>query len=154
VAKKFTFALQPVLEHRKRLEDQKQQAMAIRQRAWDEAKRELDRLNGDFRLHARELRERHREFDTEELRLRYAHLQFLDRTIDAQIRVLAERQAALERARRDLVAASKDRKVVDKLKERRKTAYVVEELRVEQIELDDGNARQEGRLQRQAGGMP
>lgn len=151
--KKFVFALQPVLEHRKRLEDQKQQTMAMRQRAWDEAKRELDRLHEEFRAHARELRDRHGEFDVEELRARYAHLQFLDRTIDAQIKVLAERQVAMERARRDLVAASKERKVVDKLKERRRSAHTLEELRVEQIELDDGNARMEDRLARKAGGL-
>ena len=152
--KKFAFALQPVLEHRKRIEDQKQQTMALRQRAWDEAKRELDRLHDEFRAHARELRERHGDFEVEELRVRYAHLQFLDRTIDAQIKILAERQVALERARRDLVEASKDRKIVDKLKERRRMAHTAEELRVEQIELDDGNARQEDRLARNAGGLP
>lgn len=152
--KKFTFQLQPVLEHRKRIEDQKQQTVAMRQRIWDEARRELDRLNDEFRSNSRELRERHRELGVEDLRLRYAHLQFLDRTIDAQIKVLAERQVALDRARKDLIAASKNRKVVDKLKERRRSAYTAEELRVEQIELDDGNARMEGRLQRNAGGLP
>ncbi|HZZ00074.1 MAG TPA: flagellar export protein FliJ [Candidatus Baltobacteraceae bacterium] len=152
--KKFSFTLQPVLDHRKRIEDQKQQTMATRQRAWDEARRELDRLNDEFRTNSRDLRERHRELEVEELRLRYAHLQFLDRSIDAQIKAVAERQVALDRARKDLIAASKNRKVVDKLKERKHVAYTVEELRLEQIELDDGNARMEGRLQRNAGGSP
>ncbi len=152
--KKFSFTLQPVLDHRKRIEDEKQLTLATRQRAWEESRRELDRLNDEFRANSRDLRERHNEFDLEELRVRYAHLQFLDRTIDAQIKAVAERQVALDRARNDLVAASKNRKVVDKLKERRKRAYSAEELRVEQIELDDGNARMEGRLQRHAGGMP
>jgi flagellar FliJ protein len=153
VSKRFRFALQPVLDHRKRLEDEKQQTLALRRRAYDEARRELERLNGEFREHARELRERHREFDVEELRLRYAHLQFLDRNIDAQIRTVAERRAAMDRARADLVSASKDRKVVDKLKDRRHDAYRTEEMRVEQIELDDGNARQHGRIHRNAGGV-
>lgn len=152
--KKFNFTLQPVLEHRKRIEDQKQQTLATRQRAWDEARRELGRLNDEFRANSRELRDRHRELEVEELRLRYAHLQFLDRSIDAQIKVVAERQVALDRARKDLIAASKNRKVVDKLKERKRDAYTAEEMRLEQIELDDGNARMEGRLQRNAGGLP
>jgi flagellar protein FliJ len=154
VSKKFSFTLQPVLDHRKRIEDEKQQTVATRQRAWDEARRELDRLNEEFRANSRELRGRHREFGMEELRVRYAHLQFLDRTIDAQIKVVAERQVALDRARKELITASKNRKVVDKLKERRRSAHTAEELRVEQIELDDGNARMEGRLQRHAGGLP
>ncbi|MBV8488942.1 MAG: flagellar export protein FliJ [Candidatus Eremiobacteraeota bacterium] len=150
--KKFAFALQPVLEHRKRIEDEKKQTLALRQRAVDEAKRELERLNDEFRHHTSELRRRHRELRLEELRLHYAHLQFLDRTIEVQIRVVAERQAAAERARLELVEASKNRKVVDKLKDRRRAAFVAEELRVEQLELDDGNARRYGRVQRQSGG--
>jgi flagellar FliJ protein len=145
---KFAFHLQPVLEHRKRIEDEKQQTLALRRRAYEEARRELDRLNDEFRRYAGELRERHRSLKTEELRLLYAHLQFLDRLINAQIRVVAERQAALERARRELIEASERRKVVDKLKERRRAAFVAEALRVEQNELDDANARAEARRAR------
>jgi flagellar FliJ protein len=142
---RFAFRLQPLLEHRKRIEDEKQQTMAIRRRAYEEAKSELDRLNEEFRAHALALHERHREMEIEDLRLHYGHLRFLDRVIVAQIGVVAERQAAVERARRDLVAASKQRKVVDKLKERRRSAFVAEEMRVEQIELDDANARAHAR---------
>ncbi len=143
--KKFAFTLQPVLEHRERIEDTKQQAVAVRQRALDESERELSRLNDDFRAHSNLLREKHKGFDADELRLHYAHLQFIDRSIVAQIHVVAERRAALDRARIDLLAASKDRKVVEKLKDRRREAHSVEELRVEQNELDDANARAYGR---------
>jgi flagellar FliJ protein len=139
--KKFAFQLQPVLEHRERIEDEKQQTLAARQRALDESERELEHLNDDFRAHANGLRERHKGFTGDELRLHYAHLQFIDRSIVAQIHVVAERRVALDRARIDLLAASKDRKVVEKLKDRRREAHSVEELRVEQNELDDSNAR-------------
>lgn len=152
MAKKFTFALQPVLDHRKRIEDERKQTLALRQRALDDAKRELKRLNDDFRQHSNELLTRHRELAIEDLRLHYAHLQFLDRSILAQTKIVAERQAAVDRARADLVEASKNRKVVDKLKERKKSVFVAEELRIEQLELDDGNARRHGRAQRQSGG--
>jgi flagellar protein FliJ len=152
VARKFAFGLQPVLDHRKRIEDEKQQTVAIRRRAHNDAKLELERLNEEFRRHTLELRERHRGLDAEELRMHYAHLQFLDRTIEAQIRVVAERYADLERARLELVAASKNRKVVDKLKDKRRIAFVAEAMRVEQIELDDGNARRHGHRRRESGG--
>ena len=66
--KKFRFALQPVLDHRQRIEDEKQQTLAIRRLAHDEAKRELDRLNEEFRKHSLELRLRHRDLLAEELR--------------------------------------------------------------------------------------
>ncbi len=52
--------------------------------------------------------------------------------IVAQIRIVAERRAALERARTDLLAASKEKKIVEKLKERRREAIRAEEMRMEQ----------------------
>ncbi|HTV73753.1 MAG TPA: flagellar export protein FliJ [Candidatus Acidoferrales bacterium] len=145
--KRFAFALQPVLDHRQRIEDEKQLVVAARKRALDEAERERARLNDEFRRHAAALRERHKQLETRELQSIYAHLQFLDRCIVAQIRVVAERRVALDRARADLLEASKEKKVVEKLKARRREAFVVEERRVEQRELDDGNARRYGRTQ-------
>lgn len=150
--KRFRFTLQPVLEQRERVEDEKQQTLAQKQCALDEAESELKRLNGEFRENTDKLREKHREIETEELRLTYAHLQFLDRCIVAQIQVVAERRLAVDRARKDLLEASKERKVVEKLKERRKATHEVEAARVEQNELDDGNARRYARSI--AGGSP
>ena len=97
--KKFAFALQPVLDHRKRIEDEKQLVVAQRKRALDEAERELERLNEEFRRHAAMLRDNHKKLETRELQCIYAHLQFLDRCIVAQIRIVAERRVALDRAR-------------------------------------------------------
>ena len=145
MAKRFKFSLQPVLEQRRRVEEEKQQVVAQRQRELDRSEAELKRLNDDFRSSSESLRTNHRALDGEQLRLHYAHLQFLDRAITAQIRVVAERRVALDRARNDLLEASKERKVVEKLKERRHEAFVAEELRIEQNELDDGNARRFGR---------
>jgi len=144
--RRFAFTLQPVLEHRKKIEDEKQQVVAERKRAVDAAEAELARLNDEFRETSKQLREQHRALDAEALRLHYGHVQFLDRVITAQIRVVADRRVALDRARSDLLSASKDRKVVEKLKERRREAFVAEQLRIEQNELDDGNARRYGRI--------
>jgi len=143
--KKFHFALQPVLDQRQRIEDAKQQIVAQKQRSLDQAESELKRLNDEFRENADVLRAKHRDLDIEELRLTYAHLQFLDRCIVAQIKIVAERRVALDRARAELLVASKERKAVEKLKVRRKTAHETEAMRVEQNEIDDGNARRHGR---------
>ena len=145
MARRFKFTLQPVLEQRKRMEEEKQQVVAARQRELDFSESEMRRLNDEFRISSESLRTSHRSFDGESLRMHYAHLQFLDRAITAQIRVVAERRVALDRARGDLLEASKERKVVEKLKERRHEAFLAEELRIEQNELDDGNARRFGR---------
>jgi flagellar FliJ protein len=143
--KKFRFTLQPVLEHRERLEDEKQQAVAQRKRALDDAERELRRLNDKFRTHSERLRSEHRTLDGEQLRVEYAHVQFLDRAIVAQIRVVAERRVALDRARDELLEASKDRIMVEKLKDHRKALHDAEAQQAAQSEMDDQNARRFGR---------
>lgn len=143
--KKFVFTLQPVLDQRQRVEDEKQQVVAQRRRAVDDAEAELNRLNQEFRASSERLRTEHRALSSEDLRLHYAHLSFLDRTIVAQIAVVAERRVSLDRARADLLAASKERKVVEKLKDRRHEAHVAEAARLEQNALDDSNARRHGR---------
>jgi flagellar FliJ protein len=143
--KKFAFALQPVLDHRKRIEDQKQLVVAARKRALDEAQAELTRLNAEFRTYAQRLRKEHGKLETSELQAIYAHLQFVDRCTVEQLKIVAERRVALDRAREELLAASKEKKVVEKLKERRKESFELEEERIEQKELDDGNARRYGR---------
>lgn len=150
--KRFRFTLQPVLDQRKRVEDEKQLVVAARARALDEAERELERLNVEFTRHSAMLRDGHGSFETSELQSIYAHLQFLDRCIVAQIQIVAERRVALERARNDLLAASREKKVVEKLKARRREAFVQEEQRVEQSELDESNARRYGRTN--VGGSP
>jgi flagellar protein FliJ len=150
--KRFKFALQPVLDQRKRVEDEKQLVVAARKRALDQAEAELARLNEEFRVYAKRLRDEHGKLETGELQSIYAHLQFVDRCTVAQRKVVAERRTALDRARADLLAASKEKKVVEKLKERRKQAFQLEEQRIEQKELDDGNARRYGRAM--LGGTP
>jgi flagellar FliJ protein len=143
--KKFKFTLQPVLEQRKRLEEEQQLVVAKRKRELDEAEAELKRLNEEFRAGSDRLQTGHAALTTSELQSIYAHLQFVDRCMVAQIKIIAERRVALDRARADLLAASKNKKVVEKLKQRRKESHENEEQRIEQNELDDGNARRFGR---------
>jgi flagellar FliJ protein len=149
---KFVFGLQSVFDHRQRIEDERRQKLAEKQRDLDTAQARLDTLNGEFRSHSEVLRRDHRSLTTEDLRLHYGHLDYLDRAITAQIRVVAERRVAVERAIADLLAASKDRQIMEKLKEHRLEEHRDEERRVEQNELDDGNARRENREHQHVGG--
>lgn len=144
--RKFVFALEAVLGVRERAEEKRQQAMMTRQHELDAARSLLRWLDTEYRAHADVLRGRHRSLDASDLRLHYAHVEYLDRQITAQLRVVAERTAAFERARAELLAASKERKVVEKLKERRREAHAVEEMRLEQKDVDDGNARRYDRV--------
>jgi flagellar protein FliJ len=139
--RKFKFSLDPVLDHRERIEDEKQQILAARQRELQEAEHELARLDGDFKRFSTALREDHARLSTEELRWHYAHLEFLDRCITMQHAVISQRRAAAEHARLDLVEASKDRKVMEKLKDKRFEEHRAREASFEQKELDDANNR-------------
>lgn len=138
---KFKFTLEPVLDHRERIEDEKQQIMAVRQRELKAAEDELARLNGEFKRYSTRLREDHAGLTSDELRWHYAHLEYLDRCMTMQHGIIATRRAALERARADLVTASKDRKVIEKLKDRRLEEYHSLQAAQEQKDLDDSNNR-------------
>jgi flagellar FliJ protein len=137
----FKFALEPVLEHRERIEDEKQQVLAHRLRDLKAAEDELARLNGEFKRYSTALREDHAKLSSEELRWHYAHLEYLDRCMTMQHGVILQRRAAVERARTDLVAASKERKVIEKLKDRRLEEHQAQQAAQEQKDLDDTNNR-------------
>lgn len=142
---KFKFALQPVLGHRERIEDEKQQVLAERQRELRAAEDELARLDAEFKRYSTVLRNDHANLSSNELRWHYAHLEYLDRCMTMQHSIIFQRRAAVERARQDLITASKDRKVIEKLKDRRFEEHQAMEAVLEQKELDDTNNRRESR---------
>ncbi len=139
--RKFRFTLEPVLDHRERIEDEKQQIFAGRQNELRAAEAELARLNGDFKRFSTALRDDHASLSSDELRWHYAHLEYLDRCIVMQHATITQRRAAVDRARADLIGASKDRKVIEKLKDKKFDEYRASVAQAEQAELDDSNNR-------------
>jgi flagellar FliJ protein len=142
---KFKFALEPVLDHRERIEDEKQQILAERQRELRAAEDELARLNAEFKRYSTALREDHAKLSSEELRWHYAHLEYLDRCMTMQHGIIYQRRAAVDRARADLAHASKERKVIEKLKDRRFEEHRALQAAQEQKDLDDTNNRRHDR---------
>lgn len=151
MSKRFRFALQPVLEHRKRIEEERQQEVALALHALNAATAELHALHAQFRDHSNILREDHKSFDSEQLRLHYAHLEFLDRAITAQEQVVVQRKVEHEKTRLRLLEAAKEKKALEKLKDRRQEAHVLAQTQIEQKEMDDNNARRHARAS--AGGL-
>jgi flagellar biosynthesis chaperone FliJ len=123
---RFRFALAPLLDRRVRVEEERRQTVALRRRACDDAVGRLDQLErqlaagpyGDLAL-----------------------LRFLSRAIETQAGLVAQCHAALECARRDLIAASQARRMLEKLQERRRRAFEAAEARLEEFELEEANAR-------------
>lgn len=138
---KFAFRLEPVLGHRQRLEDEQQLvfAAALAELREAEAVRE-GHIAKRREMHER-LRRHHREMDVVELRASYAHCDFLERSIVAQEDVITEKRVAVDRERIELVAKSKDKKVLETLKQRRRETFEAEASAVEQQEGDEINAR-------------
>ncbi len=101
--KKFKFSLAPVLDHRERVEDEKQQTFGKHQRELKEAQDELARLDGEFKRHSRSLQSGHKKLTSDQLRWYYAHLEYLDRCITVQHGVVLQRRTAVDRARVEML---------------------------------------------------
>ena len=144
--KRFRFALEPVLGHRQRIEDEKQLLLAQRQHELKNAQDELARLNAQFKRYSLALRDDHANLSTDELRWHYAHLEYLDRCMVMQHAVITQCKSAVEYARREVIDAGKERKVIEKLKDKRFEQHRAMEAAIEQRELDDDNARRHARL--------
>jgi flagellar FliJ protein len=148
---RFVFRLAPVLRQRERVEETRKQLLAAAQRALADAEKERARLRDRREALARELIADHRKLDGETLRLIYGHLDFLAREIAAADRRVATCAAAVEEARAALLRASKDRKILDRLRERQREVFDLEQMRHEHRELDDANARRYERLMNRGG---
>lgn len=143
---KFAFRLDPVLDHRQRLEDEQQVmlAAALARQFAAEAQRD------DYIARRAEMRERllqhHNEMDSLELRATYAHCDFLDRSIVSQQVVVDECLAQADQERATLILKTKDKKILSTLKERRRETFESEAAATDQRDNDETNSRYFDRL--------
>ncbi|GAC1404094.1 MAG: hypothetical protein NVSMB64_06800 [Candidatus Velthaea sp.] len=148
---KFKFRLDPVLDLRERVENEKQRVFALKQRDLMEAEAVRDAFDASRDAQRSLLRNGHKLLDVDTLRATYAHLEYLDRAIEAQDERIAACAAEVQRALAALTDASKDRKVLETLKVRRREAFDATVAQADQRESDDQNARQYGRIQLKRG---
>ena len=151
---KFIFRLDPVLDYRQRLEDEQQVVLAAAVSAQRSAEVQLN----DYVARRQEMRSRlllhHNEMESVELRATYAHCDFLDRSIVAQQKVVAEAKAKADQERAKLVVKTKDKKVLSVLKDRRRETFDSEASATEQRENDEINSRYFDRLTTTTGEIP
>lgn len=142
---RFHFRLQTVLDHRDRIERDKQRLLAMAQQALAAAQARVAALRDDYERTGEELRVKHAELDAMELYNYYAHMDFVLRAIrDAEAKAAAL-SLDVERAKVALLMARRDKKILETLKQRRRDAFDLEEKATEQRALDDLNARRFGR---------
>jgi flagellar FliJ protein len=148
---RFRFRLQPVLDVRERVQDERQRDLALKKRDLVEAETALAALEADRDDQRAALVRGHRSFGVDELRTAYAHLAYLDRAIEDQAVRVSACGDEVDRAKAKLVAANTDRKVLETLRTRRRDAFNAEVAQAEQREVDDQNARRYGRAQTERG---
>lgn len=137
---RFIFKLDPLLEQRRREERDRMRAVAEFERERLEIESEAARLGGEMRAERDALRAElggSRAVDLRRVQLQAgASLHGLRRTRELALRASAVLRR-LEAARTELLEATKRRRAVELLRERRREAWLAEQRANEERELDE-----------------
>ena len=137
--KKFRFRLQKVMEFKEEVEKQRKQELGkARKRVLDEEK-VLDGLQArdhDCRLQIAD-KCNAETIDPREIDNYYRYLKQLKVQMEMQGHRIDEAKKIMEDKRQDLLAATKERKILEKLKERKYNDFMIDLARREQFVLDD-----------------
>ncbi len=147
--KKFAFRLESVLQLKIRFEELCQQKLGAAEQLREQAQNELrhcqSQIAETLRYYRQQLRNR---FDPGLSETYHSYLNWLNRERDHAAVRLAQREAEVAAARERLLEASRERRIVEKLKERAYRNYRAQELRAEINFLDELGT---GRFIRMAG---
>lgn len=129
----FTFRLEAVLQHRRRVEEDCQRKLAAAQAVLAAEQRRLDGLEASRDRHGEDLRLKlkHHLTASDMLCFQRYIIRLADDIAGQQARVAAAAKEVAQR-RTDLVAALKKRQVLDRLKEKQKMGAAAKERRQEQ----------------------
>ena len=118
---KFVFKLAAVLRHRELTEEQRQRELAVQQAEMTRLEVELRRLNESVQSTTNDLRDNHLtgRLDMNFLAAHRRYTLAVQRQAMALVQKMAVQQRLVDDARRALAEAAKQRKILEKLKERR-----------------------------------
>jgi flagellar export protein FliJ len=137
---RFERRLQPLLEVRSRERDEKRRIFVRRRSELDAELVRCERLTYALQMRTAALWTSGRSLALD-LRQYDDHLSFLERSIAARSRFAEGLRSERDRAGVELVAASRACRVLEMLEERRRRAFAWNEARLEELELDEANAR-------------
>ncbi|TCL66543.1 flagellar FliJ protein [Hydrogenispora ethanolica] len=136
--KKFKFRLESVLQLKVRFEELCLQKLGAAEQLREKAQNELavcrGRIAETLRFYREQLQNR---FDPRISESYYSYLNWLNLEREKAVLLLAQREAEVAEARQRLLEASRERRVVEKLKEKAYRDYRAEELRDEINFLDE-----------------
>ncbi len=136
---RFVFQLEGVLEHRRHVERQKQRDLAVAQAQLSQLEAELRRLDESVRQTNEDVRRNHLT-GVLDMNFLAAHRRFMNAT-QRQAMNLVQRMALAQRkaqeAQKALIEAAKQRKVIEKLRERYQQRWQAELDRREMLAQDE-----------------
>lgn len=94
-------------------------------------------LNGLQKQYANSKENNLRSYNVNELVHQQLYVQAIEEKIEEQTQVIYRKKHLVEESRLDLIAAQKDRKIMEKLKEKDQTNYIEDIKLMEQKELDE-----------------
>ncbi len=134
----FQFKLEQVLSYRRNLEEQAQLNLAKEKVILDNFKRQLARLRSERLAFINSLEERKKKsIPAVEFSFRQECIDAKEFEIEEQIVVVEKQKRVMEKARFALFEKVKERKIIEKLREKNLQEYTTESLRKEQSELDE-----------------
>jgi flagellar FliJ protein len=142
--KPFTFRLATVLEQRRLVEEQRREDLARLRTAANAVRDEIHTLDEDMRRTRHERHDLVMQGDLARARLAEDYLHVLTVRRRAHERRLADLTDEILNARSALLAARRDHKAVETLRDRDFSAYQVEVRRQEQRDIDEIASRRHG----------
>jgi flagellar protein FliJ len=134
----YKFPLQPVLNHRKLVEEDLQKKLAVLRRVVADEKQRLKTFKKTKNNLIGEMKQKQREGIAVSEMLMYLHfLDCLSRDLEKQKEVVLEVERRYEESREGLIAAMKNRKILGRLKEKQEKIYKYNLIRTEQSFFDE-----------------
>jgi flagellar FliJ protein len=129
----FKFSLQPLLNHRKHIEDNLDKELGRIKRAVNNEKRKLENIVKEKIKNREKLHEKQGDCKkVNEIILCFNYLDKLSKDIDEQKRCIKDVEKKYNIKRGQLIEAMKKRKTLDRLKEKEMKAFNYSEMKVEQ----------------------
>lgn len=135
---KFVFNLEPLYDYRQRIEELSQKEFAevnLLLAAEEKRLSEMNELYGNAAVEMDALKEK--GADVHDIEMHHFYLEGLKRHIKAQEASIAQLRNLVEKKRAELIDASRNRKVIEIMKEKSLNAHNLKESKLEQKEADD-----------------
>ena len=129
----YKFSLEPVLKYRKLLEEDFQKDFAVLKRQLFDEKEKLSNFEQTRDRFSRELQKKQvKNINVSDILLYSDYLQGVSKEIEKQSEKILEAEKRVDQKREELVGAMKNRKIIDRLREKGLKAHVQELSKMEQ----------------------